>query len=97
MLTQFRLNNLPPHYILEVNFQFRYVRLYAFDISREKWLNCLHSVTSDLGLHYIGNVQFEFRYVRLYALRYSYRKMAKLFTNSRDPDQMLHAVFANYP
>ena len=30
---------------------FRYVRIYDLDISREKWLNYLQTVASDLDLH----------------------------------------------
>ena len=61
--SQFRLNRLPPHYILKES-NFRYVRLCDLDIPRENTANLfagngdpdqmLHSVASDLGLHCLG-------------------------------------------
>ena len=41
-----------PNYILEEsNFDFRYIRLCDLHILREKWLNYLQTVETDLGLH----------------------------------------------
>ena len=37
---------------------------------------------------YIGRVQFQFWVGEAMRFRYSYRKMAEVFANSEDPDQM---------
>ena len=55
-ITNFRLNNLTQHYILEeFNFNFRQVRapvrLYDLDILREKWLNYLQTVETLIRCH----------------------------------------------
>ena len=51
-LTNFRLNKLSPHCILEVSFfYFRYVRLCDSDILREKWLYCLQTVETLIRCH----------------------------------------------
>ena len=61
-IIHFRLNKFSPQYILEeYNLNFRYVRLCALDIPREKMAKLFgksgypdqtpHSAASDLGLH----------------------------------------------
>ena len=51
-LTHCRLNELPPHYILEdSNFDLRYIRLSDLDIPREKWLNYLQTVETLMRCH----------------------------------------------
>ena len=50
-----------------------------------------HFILNKPPPHYIlEDWDFNFRFVSLIWFRYSWRKMAKLFANSRDPDQMLH-------
>ena len=50
-LTHCRLNELPPLYILEdSNCNFKYVRLCDLHIPREKWLNYLQTVGTQIRL-----------------------------------------------